>query len=318
MSFEVKMKTLKIFLLTFLMIFHPLKDVSGSQSKNEKSEKISIFSGEIKGNYDGQLDSLKQSLIENLNKLIKSFSYPAGIAFFDLKDQDSLIINGDSIFPTASAIKIEILVNLLKEYQARRLNLYENMPVNYKVGGSGLLQFFDLRNLKLSYYNLAVLMIQQSDNTATNILIDKLGMENINHTIQQIGLTETKLQRKMMDFEARKSGRENISTPSDKLALLKKLYNQEILPDSLNKIAIEILTIPKETPLLEQINEAIKIASKGGELDDVRCEMGIFYTLKTDYILVVMTKELPDSKRGENFISQVSRLIYEYVNEKYM
>lgn len=317
MILEVKMNTVKIFLLTFLIIFHPLKYVSGSQPKNEKSEKISVFTAKIKGNYDGQLDSLKQSLIENLNNLIKSFSYPAGIGFLDLKDQDSLIINGDSIFPTASAIKIEILVHLLKEYQAGRLNLYENIPVNYKVGGSGLLQFFDLSNLKLSYYNLAVLMIQQSDNTATNILIDKLGMENTNQTIHQIGLTKTKLQRIMMDFEARKAGRENISTPSDKLLLLRKLYNSKILNDSLTRTAIEILSIPKQTPLLDQIDEEIKIASKGGELDDVRCEMGIFYTDKTNYILIVMTKELPDSKIGEKFISQVSRLIYNYVKAKY-
>lgn len=311
------MRTLKIFLLTFLLIFSSLKLAIGIKSVSEKSAIPPDFFEKNKENRVFKFDSLKQSLLNDLSKLLNSFNYPAGIAFIDLNDKDSIIINGDSIFPTASAIKIEILIHLLKEYEEDRLNIFEQYPVNYKVGGSGLLQYFDLNNLKLSLYNLSVLMIQQSDNTATNILIDKLGMENINSTIQQIKLTKTKLQRKMMDFEARKSGRENISTPSDKLALLKKLYNKGILPDSLNKIAIDILSIPKQTPLLDQIDEEIKIASKGGELDDVRCDMGIFYTSRTDYILVVMTKELPDSKLGEKFISQVSRLIYKYVNEKY-
>lgn len=317
MIFEVKMNTLKIFFLIIFIFFPQFMSLPGKQKQDEKLTLSPAFSEKIKEIYKFDYDSLRENLIKNLDQLIQSFKYPAGIAFLDLKDNDSIVINGDTLFPTASAIKIEVLIHLLREYEAGRLNIYEQYPVNYKVGGSGLLQYFDLNNLKLSLYNLSVLMIQQSDNTATNILIDKLEMGNINQTIHQMGLMKTKLQRKMMDFEARKSGRENISTPSDKLSLLKKLYNKELLPDSLNKIAIDILSIPKQTPMLEQIDEDIKIASKGGELDDVRCEMGIFYTSRTDYILVVMTKELPDSDLGDKFISQVSRLIFKYVNEKH-
>lgn len=317
MIFEVKMNTLKIFFLILFIFFLQFMSLPGRQKQDEKPTISPDFSKKIKEIYRFNDDSLRKNLIKNLDKLVQSYKFPAGIAFFDLKDKDLIVINGDTLFPTASAIKIEILIHLLREYEAGRLNIYEQFPVNYKVGGSGLLQYFDLSNLKLVLYNLSVLMIQQSDNTATNILIDRLEMGNINQTIHQIGLTKTKLQRKMMDFEARKSGRENISTPSDKLLLLRKLYNYEILSDSLTRTAIEILSIPKQTPLLDQIDEEIKIASKGGELDDVRCDMGIFYTDKTNYILIVMTKELPDSKIGEKFISQVSRLIYDYVKVKY-
>lgn len=259
--------------------------------------------------------------VSNIDSLIKpvisKFSYPLGIAFLDLNSNEKFLFNEKEFFPTASAIKIEILIHLMKEYERRNLNLYENIQVKEKTSGSGLLQYFDQSDLKLSYYNLALLMIQQSDNTATNILIDKLGMENINKTIQELDLKSTKLQRKMMDLEARKHGKENISSPEDKLRLLEIIYKQQYLSDSLNSEVLKILSIPKSTPLLNDIYEEITLASKGGELDDVRCEMGIFFCKNFDYILVVMTKDLPNSKIGEVIISEISKLIYDYMKLKY-
>ncbi len=260
--------------------------------------------------YSSELDSV-------LKPIIADFQYPLGIAFLDLKSNEKFFYNDKEIFPTASAIKIEILIHLLKEYEKGRLDLYQNIPINYKTGGSGILQHFDQSNLYLNYYNLALLMIQQSDNSATNILIDLLGMQNINNTIQELGLKNTKLQRKMMDFEARRSGWENISTPEDKLRLLEIIFTQQFLSDSLNNEAIKILSVPKLSPLLEQINDELTLASKGGELDDVRCDMGIFFFKNFNYILVVMTKNLPNSKIGEEVISKISNKVYDYMKSKY-
>lgn len=256
-----------------------------------------------------------------LNKIllpvIEEFKYPAGIAFLDLNDNEKFLFNENEIFPTASAIKIEILLHLLKEYEKGKIDIYENIRINSRVGGSGILQYFDQNNLNLSYYNLALLMIQQSDNTATNILIDTLGMENINKTTSEYGLINTRLQRKMMDFEARRIGKDNISTPSDKLKLLEGIYLKSFLSDTLNNELIKILSIPKSTPLLDGINEEVTLASKGGELNDVRCDMGIFLFKNFNYILVVMTKNLPNSKIGEDFINRISNAIFSYMKTKY-
>ena len=277
------------------------------------------ISAQILKSYDFQRFFENSEINEDtlLNKIIKDFSYPIGVAFKDLKSGDTFLFNEKEIFPTASAIKIEILIHLLKEFEKGKINLYENIPVNYRVGGSGLLQYFDQSNLQLNYYNLALLMIQQSDNTATNILIDRLGMENINKTIQSLELKNTKLQRKMMDFEARKVGKENLSSPEDKLKLLESIYRYQILPDSLTNEAIKILSIPKQTPLLDDINEEITLASKGGELDDVRCEMGIFFCENFNYILVIMTKDLPQSRIGDEVIKKISKRVFDYMQKKY-
>lgn len=248
--------------------------------------------------------------------LLEDFKYPKGVAFLDLNDGEKFLFNDKDTFPTASAIKIEILMHLLKEYEKGNIDLYENLKIENRVGGSGILQYFDQNNLYLSYYNLALLMIQQSDNTATNILIDRLGMENINKTISELGLSNTRLQRKMMDFEARRLGKENISTPNDKLKLLEGIYRKNFLPDSLNNELIKILSIPKPTPLLDGIDEEVTLASKGGELNDVRCDMGIFFGKNFNYILVVMTKNLPNSKIGEEFINRISKAIFSYMKTK--
>lgn len=304
-GFCMKRKTL-ILLIALTFNFSPVFSLSHFNSQIEKNPYFS-----------STFDTLRYELENDINRLIKDFNYPAGIAFKDLKSSEIFFFNENEIFPTASAIKIEILIHLMKEYQNGSLNLYENIPVKLRVGGSGLLQFFDQSNLNLSYYNLALLMIQQSDNTATNILIDKLGMEKINQTIKSLGLEQTKLQRIMMDFEARKVGRENLSSPADKLKLLEMIYRKEIFPDSINNEVIKILSIPKQTPLLTDLKDEITIASKGGELDDVRCEMGIFFCGKFDYVLVVMTKDLPNSNLGEEFIKKVSKVFYDYMKKRY-
>jgi len=66
-----------------------------------------------------------------------------------------------------------------------------------------------------------------SDNAATNVLIDRLGMENVNALLDSLALHNTKLRRKMMDVKAATEGRENISTPQDMLTLLEKIYQEK-------------------------------------------------------------------------------------------
>lgn len=279
--------------------------------------KLMAISKFFNGYHFDSISYFSTALNKILLPVIEEFKYPAGIAFLDLNNNEKFLFNENEIFPTASAIKIEILLHLLKEYEKGKIDIYENIRINSRVGGSGILQYFDQNNLNLSYYNLALLMIQQSDNTATNILIDTLGMENINKTISDFGLINTRLQRKMLDFEARRIGKDNISTPSDKLKLLEGIYLKSFLSDTLNNELIKILSIPKSTPLLDGINEEVTLASKGGELSDVRCDMGIFLFKDFNYILVVMTKNLPNSKIGEDFINRISNAIFSYMKTKY-
>jgi Beta-lactamase class A len=122
----------------------------------------------------------------------------------------------------------------------------------------------------LSIHDYAVLMVTLSDNTATNVLIDRLGMSAIAARMQGLGLNGTKLRRHMMDTAAARRGDENISTP-DELARLLKTMNDGL------PAAIESLKKPKENRLRRGLPEGVASADKSGELEGVRVDAGIVF-----------------------------------------
>jgi len=150
-----------------------------------------------------------------------------------------------------------------------------------------------------------VLMVTLSDNTATNVLIDRLGMDKIAARMQALGLNGTKLRRHMMDTAAARRGDENVSTP-DELARLLTLMNER-MPE-----AIALLKKPKENRLRKGLPEGVASADKSGELEGVRVDAGIVFAKNRPYALSVMTTFLKDEAEGERAIEEMSRVAYEY------
>jgi beta-lactamase class A len=147
-------------------------------------------------------------------------------------------------------------------------------------------------------------MVTLSDNTATNVLIDRLGMENIARRMQSLGLPGTKLRRHMMDTAAALRGDENVSTPDELARLLQILAK--------NDEAIALLKKPKESRLRKGLPEDVATADKPGELDGVRVDAGIVYAKNRPYIFCVMTTYLKSDTEGERAIEDMSRATYEY------
>ena len=145
-------------------------------------------------------------------------------------------------------------------------------------------------------------MVTLSDNTATNILIDRLGMEQIARRMQGLGLNATKLRRHMMDTAAARRGDENVSTPDDIARLL-----QAMPPDGL-----ELLKKPKESRLRKGLPPGVATADKPGELEGVRVDAGIVYAKNRPFVLCVMTTFLKDDGEGERAIEEMSRAAYQY------
>ena len=143
------------------------------------------------------------------------------------------------------------------------------------------------------------------NNTATNILIDRLGMAKIAARMQGLGLSGTKLRRHMMDTAAAKRGDENVSTPDEIVRLLQAMH--EGMPD-----AIALLKKPKENRLRKGLPEGVESADKSGELEGVRVDAGIVFAKNRPYVLCVMTTFLKDEAEGERAIEAISRATYEY------
>src|ERR1019366_5469603 len=118
----------------------------------------------------------------------------------------------DEVFAQASSIKIAVLANLYLQAQQGKLKLTDL----YTVQSSDLVPDSDIMGglspgvTRLTLRDLATTMVAVSDNSATNVLIDRIGMQNVNAMLDSLALTHTRLRRKMMDLQAAMQGRENI------------------------------------------------------------------------------------------------------------
>lgn len=237
-----------------------------------------------------------------------------GLAVKDLKTGKTFFLNEREVFPQASSIKIALLLELFKQAQEGKLDLDELLTVDEgrKVGGSGIIYLLGRPSLSLSIRDTAVLMVVLSDNTATNLLIDKVGMEAVNRRVGALGLRGTKLQRKMMDLTAASEGRENLSTPIEMMTLLEKIWKGEALEEPYRKEMLDILAIPKDSPLRAGVPDGISVAEKPGGLEAVRCDSGIVMLPGRPYVICVMTTYLKRDADGDPAIAKLSRLAFEH------
>lgn len=258
------------------------------------------------------LADLSAKLARDLNAAAAAHDGVMGIYVKDLTNGQVFAINADKVFPQASSIKIPILIELLHQAQTGKLRLSENVEIRGAglVGGSGVLQFFSDGGSTLSLHDLAVLMIVLSDNSATNLLIDRVGMDNVNSMLDGLGLHQTRLARKMIDIAAERSDRENRSTPREMGMLVEMLHAGKLLDAGHTKMALEILEYPKESPVRAGVPEGIVVAEKPGSLDGAQCDTGIVFLQDRPYIISVMTTY--NAASGDADITAVSHRVFSY------
>jgi len=227
-----------------------------------------------------------------------------GYEVVDLTSNDRLAHLERTTFPTASTIKLAVVYELFAQLAERKIDLDEPIVLDRSkaVGGTGVL--LHLGTPTLSIHDYATLMVVVSDNTATNVLIDRLGMDRVNRRLQGLGLADTRLRRRMMDAEAARRGDENVSTPDDLVRLLQALQK---MPG-----AVELLQKPKESRLRRGLPPGVGVADKPGELEGVRVDAGIVFARNRPYAIAVMTTFLKNESEGERAIEEMSRAAYDY------
>lgn len=260
------------------------------------------------------LEILRSKLKNRLVELTEKLDGVCGVAVKDLKSGFTVLMNEKEIFPQASSIKIAILLEVFKQAEEGKLKFEEfiDLKKEFKVGGSGILQHLGEPSLSISIKDLCTLMIVLSDNTATNILIERIGIDSVNKRLEGTGLRNTKLKRKMIDVLAVREGRENISTPLEMMVLLEKIYRGKILNEPYRSEFLKTLSIPKESYIRKGVPENIPVASKPGSLPRVRCESGIVLFMDRPFILCVMTSYLKKEEDGEILISEISKILFDY------
>jgi beta-lactamase class A len=231
-----------------------------------------------------------------------------GVAIEDLKTGDQFFLHENEVFAQASSIKIAVLANLYLQAQQGKLKLTDL----YTVQASDLVPDSDIMNgltpgvTRVTLRDLATMMVAVSDNSATNVLIDRVGMENVNAMLDSLGLTHTRLRRKMMDLEAAKQGRENISTPREMMVLLEAIYREKLLNKESTADFFKVLTTNKNSWIPRDLPADVRAANKPGALEGVRNDSGIVFVEGRPYVICVMTAFLTNERDGEQAISRSS------------
>lgn len=252
--------------------------------------------------------SLRPEILEMVSEVEGTF----GLVIRIVETGEEVEFNGDETFPAASIIKLPILVEALRQKTERSLSFDERMTLREedKVEGSGVLKEIT-PGLALPLADLLTLMIIVSDNVAANIAIDRIGIENVNRYMRYLGLQKTVLQRKLMDFEARRRGLDNITSPGDMADLLQKLVTKTMLNEESCEDALRIMKrqqvrdrIPRYLPV------GTPVAHKTGEIAGIRHDVGVVFVRNRRYIMSAMSKDLKDEHKGTEAIARISQTVF--------
>jgi beta-lactamase class A len=255
---------------------------------------------------------LRRVLNRQLESIVEGLDGIVGYAALDLTSGEEVGRLEWQEFPTASTIKLAILYELFKQADERRLSLDVLQPLEraHVVGGTGILHALGTPALSLRDY--AVLMITISDNTATNLLIDRLTITAISERMQSLGLKSIRLRRRMMDASAAARGEENVAAPVDLVHLLRGLHGGEGLTPGSKAGALKILEVGAGGYLRRGIPAGVQVLNKPGELEGVRVDAAIVRAHNRPYAIAVATTFLKEEAEGERAIAAVSRAFYEY------
>lgn len=264
--------------------------------------------------------ALREKLEESIRDVDSRLDGALGVAILDLSNGDLITFHADQVFPTASSIKIALLAELYRqEGQAEKgqpgmAKLSDIYVVNKAddVPDSDIFNGLTPGQTKLTLRDLAQMVVAVSDNSATNVLIDRVGMQNVNKMLQGLSLTHTKLQRKMMDTNAAKEGRENLATPREFMMLLEAIYRNKLFNQQLTGDFIKLLSTHKESPMRRALPDSVVVADKPGELDAVRNDIAIIYAPNRPFVISVMTSYLKNEREGEDAIAEITQAAYSY------
>jgi beta-lactamase class A len=252
---------------------------------------------------------------DSVHTIVRETDAVVGVAILDLTDQRAFYLNADAIYPTASTIKIAVLAELYRQHErgsgAKLGDLY---TVNAKdgVGTEGILQSMSAGVSRITNRDLALLMVSLSDNSATNVLIDRVGMDNVNSWLSQLGLERTRLRRHMLDVKAAQEGRENTSTPRELVTMLRAIHEGRVFGKATTEEFFRMLSTQKSSYIPRHLPADLMIANKPGNLDAVRNDAGIIFVPGRPFAIAVMTTFATDGVEAQESIGRIAQAAWSY------
>ena len=249
-------------------------------------------------------------LAEEVARLAEGVDGRVGVCILDPASGETVELRADEAFPAASTIKVALLHELYRQAHAT--------PAPLRLADSAQVQAADRApdsavmghlsaEARPTLRDLALFTVVVSDNTATNALIARVGMDRVNAGARALGLAQTRLQRRMMDTQAARAGRENLTSPRDLVLLFRALLDGASLPPAARADLLALLKVPKEGFLGRLLPEETPLANKPGVLPGVRADAGILWVQGRPLVVAVMASHLRDERQGEEAIARIAQ-----------
>jgi beta-lactamase class A len=242
------------------------------------------------------------ALRATLGRIVAAHHGVVGYSIRDLDTGEELSLRGDETFPTASLIKVPILVTLYDLVEQGKISLDDPLTILAidKVPGSGVMQFLHDGSV-VTVHDAAWLMSTESDNTATNLLLDRIIIRRVWEKMESLGLQHTKVHSKTflrissvaMD-SSRKYGL-GVATPNEMVRLFSLMAEGKAVSPAADSAMLDILEHNTDNTLLQRYLDGVRAAHKTGAVDDARTECSLFH-LRTRVVACVFTKENQDQR----------------------
>jgi beta-lactamase class A len=257
---------------------------------------------------------VKEKFETKLKRMDATFDGVLGAEFVDLTDGQVVALNAGSVFPTASTIKVAILIELFRQAEAKPGLLTQQRPftATERTTGSGMARLIGSGS-SLALQDIAKLMINLSENTATNVIIDEVGMDNVNRLAASLNLKSMRLQRKMLESEEQAKNKENIASPDDAAKIMTMIARCKIPVSPASCAAIRhIMEIPQPPhPAKDPIPKDIPVAFKWGGMEGVSVGWGIVSLPRRPYVFAIMTTYGQEPQSGAT-VRAVSEAAFDY------
>ena len=256
-----------------------------------------------------------QKLEHGVLSRISLFKGEVGLAIEDLATGRKIQLNQEKPFASASMVKVPIMVTYFEAQAQGICDINKNFVLcnESKASGSGKLKDMPA-GTQISPQDLVELMISESDNTAANMLIESFGFEYLNESFKQLGLRNTNISRKMMDFKDRKNGVENYTTAKDLATLFKNMYFGTPAHKKIFQKCLEILKKQKINDRIPALLPAgCIVAHKTGLEYGVCHDAGIMYTSRGNFLICVLIKHNASTARSsKRLIAKLAKDVYDY------
>ena len=270
-------------------------------------------------------------LNDSLKPLIEAHAGDVAVCIRHLETGEQFVWRGDEVQPTASLIKMPVMVTAYRMVERNELDLAKMIALEEadKVPGSGILTTHFSSGLQLSLRDAIRLMIRYSDNTATNLVVDEIGLPTTAATMETLGFPQTKLNSKVYRGETSIApDRSKLyglgsTTANETVNLLEQLHKGTAAsPESCKAMLDHLLSCDDKTMLVSQLPDGTKVAHKSGAVSESRCNAGIVYGPKGPFAICVLTtnnkdKSWKDDNAAHVLIGSIGRIAFDHFNPEW-